>query len=246
MQLTGPPRLAGIDRPYAVAGGPVEDRWEDRSTVLSGRRRVRQKGPGEWWPSWAFQVLVTAGQWLGWRSDLVGDEAGEVDWCPRTRTPEDPTYLPEHTHRVRCVSELPTLEELRLRGADGRGRYSVVVELEGVAPLPEPPDTVRGGWDLLHAEIDPLTGDPAGYAVAPYGRDAGVLEIGTVNVTLLGEDFDLTALYLVSPLLAAARTEPASPYDGDSLGADVALRRPPDHGPPRLGPVFVHPIPTLP
>ena len=242
MQLSGLPRLAGIDRPYATAAGPIQDAWEERRDVVRGRLRTRKKGFPEYWPSWQFSVLVTAGQWLGLRSDLAGDAAGEVDWVPRTRTLDDPAWLPERAYRVRCTSDLPTLEELRLRDTDGRGLYAVDVALEGVAPLAELPDHVDGGYDLLYPVIDVLSGEVEGCAVAPYGRDAQMYESGIVRVTLLGEDFDLTAVTLGGPLCASARAEASVPYDGGTLGLDVALRRPhPTPPPPMLGPVFVHP-----
>lgn len=224
MQLTGPPRLAWIARPLATASGPIVDAWEERQTVVRGRSQTRRKGLAELWPSWQFEVLVTAGQWLGWRSDLLGDEAGEVAWCPRTRAAGDPTWLPEHTYTVRCVSDLPTLEELRLTDADGRGRYRVTVRLDGVEPVAELPDTVRGGYDLLGGSRDGL-----GLSIAAYGRDATITDAGYLRVSLLGESYDLARVELGSPLCAAARGENTDRVFDDTddpwLGVELALRR---------------------
>ena len=181
MQLTGPPRLAGIVRGYASAGGPIQDAWEDRSTYLQGRRRTRLKGRRQLWPSWSFQLVVTASEWLAWRSDLEGDEAGEFDWSPRTRMPGDSDLLAEHVYRARCASSLPTLSELRRRDvATGAHVYVVDVEVEGVEPYPVRPDAVTGGFARLNAASAVADGY---HELEPYGSATLVETAYPVSIT---------------------------------------------------------------
>ena len=150
MQLTGPPRLAGIVRDLVSSEGPITDRWDDRSRYVEARGRTRRKGRARLWPSWRFRLVVSAAEWLAWRSDLEGDAVGEFEWVPRTRRTGDPDWLAEHAYRARCTSDLPTLSDLSLTdAASGAGLYAVEVEIEGVEPYERRPDAVTGGYTLL-------------------------------------------------------------------------------------------------
>ena len=180
MQLSGPPRLTGTLRGYASADGPIEDQWEDRSTYVRTRRRLRLKGPRQLWPSWTYRFVGSGADWLATRSDLRGDADGEIDWTPRTRAAGDPEWLEEHTYRARVVGGLPTLSDLQRKYGDGQHAYVVDLEIEGVEPYQVEPDAVVGGYLRLNAS----TAEGDGYHdIAGYG-DATVTETSyTVQTT---------------------------------------------------------------
>ena len=180
MQLTGPPRLAGIVRAYASSEGPVQDVWEDRSVYLQGRTRSRRKGARRLWPSWSLRFVGTGAEWLAFRSDLIGDGAGEFDWSPRTRMPEDPEWLAEHVYRARVVGGLPTLSELRRQFSSGEHAYVVDVEIEGVEPYEREPDASVGYYSVAEAGGERTLYAHAGATLTRDDGEAVTLRDGSV------------------------------------------------------------------
>lgn len=213
MQLSGPPRLAGIVRRLAGDQGPITDDWDDQSTYLDGRLRKLRKGRAQLWPSWSLTIVATDAEWLAWRSDLRGDADGEFDWCPRTRKPSDPEWLEEHVYRARVQGGLRTLSPLRQRNQQGVMVYVVDVVVEGVEPYEREPDAVSGGYTLISQTTTAAT-------LRPYG-DATIEPGPSETVTWPdGTQTTIETAVLGPPAITAARTT----QQGDTLR--IATRTP--------------------
>lgn len=140
--------------------GPARDVWEDRSVYLQARTRTRRKGPRRLWPRWTLRLATaSAAEAYDVLALLQGDDAGEIDWCPRTRAPGDPPALTETTYRARVVGSLATLSPVYLHR---QGVWLFDIELEGVEPYEALPGLVRVDAlaYLLDADGAALLADP--------------------------------------------------------------------------------------
>jgi len=142
MQLTGPPRIGGLDVPYPTERRPLEqvfDRDTDVENYVKGRDGGLQRvGPRHYRAQFRF------------RWDMLGYELAHdilsvvsqhpVDVVPRTKRSGDPSYLTEQTYSCRVVGPVPRATPINRRRPDGTRLARVELELEALSTVTEIPD----------------------------------------------------------------------------------------------------------
>ena len=153
MQLTGPPRIGGMEVPYPTANRPLEadfQRDEDVETYVKGKDGTLQRvGPRHY-------RLRARFEWAALSYDLahailsaVSEHPVEV--YPRTKESGDPSYLTEHAYDCRLVGELPIATPLFRRDGAGNRLARVAIEVESLSTVTELPDSITGGVDQVTA-----------------------------------------------------------------------------------------------
>jgi len=142
MQLSGPPRIGGLDVPYPTAERPLEqafERDEDVETYVKERDGSLQRvGPRHYRARFVFR-------WDTLDYDTAHDILSAVSKhpvtvIPRTQRSGDPSYLSEQSYECRVVGELPTTTPLNRRTPDGTKLARLQVELESLSTVTEIPD----------------------------------------------------------------------------------------------------------
>mgnify|MGYP000037574864 FL=1 len=142
MQLTGPPRIGGIEVPYPTADRPLQadfQRDEDVETYVKGKDGTLQRvGPRHYRARFVFR-------WETLAYDTAHDILSAVSQhpvtvVPRTQRSGDPSYLSEQSYDCRLVGELPTATPIGRRTPSGMRLARVQIELESLSTRPQIPD----------------------------------------------------------------------------------------------------------
>ncbi len=205
--LTGPPRIAGIERRYPSLSGWMECVWDDSESIWrlydSGRRElfeqiVRLKGK-------CTYELATEQEALSLVSDLVG----VFSVAPRTRLAGDPEWATEVEVECWRTTPLPATRPIYLKDENGLPRWRLAVEFESTETFGNVPGTIDGGYLLLN----PATAESDGFAdLGGYGR--GTVGLGTTTAIVNGVARPVALVLLGDDATYAQRTRP---LDGGSI-----------------------------
>lgn len=221
--LTGPPRLAGVDRHYPSVTGWMECFWDEGKTIwhdydggalVEWRRRVQLVGSCTY--ESASQQAALA---------LASDLRGVFDVVPRTRADGDPEWADEITVPCRRTSRLPATRPILRKRADGTPVWRIEVEFESCIVYGDVPGLPEGGFYLVGETDETGTLEPYGDATIATGADVALVFTaydGTVE-TATGETWRLG-----SEAVAAMRVEDAGDVPGIGPAYRIHTTAPPE------------------